>query len=165
MYTKSILIPIVTETSVSLPEYESAGASGMDVRSELTLVNTKFLFDASLDLDKNQVTINPGGRALIPTGIHVAIPEGYEIQVRPRSGLALKKGITVLNTPGTIDADFRGGIGVILINHSNEPFIVEQGDRIAQLVLMKVDKIEWRKVDNLDETVRGEGGFNSTGVK
>ena len=120
MYTKSILIPVVTETPVSLPEYESAGASGMDVRSELTLVNTKFLFDASLDLDKNQVTINPGGRALIPTGIHVAIPEGYEIQVRPRSGLALKKGITVLNTPGTIDADYRGGIGVILINHSNE---------------------------------------------
>lgn len=104
MYTKSILIPVVTETSVSLSEYESVGASGMDVRSELTLVNTKFLFDASLDLDKNQVTINPGGRALIPTGIHVAIPEGYEIQVRPRSGLALKKGITVLNTPGTIDA-------------------------------------------------------------
>ena len=109
------------------------------------------------------IQILPGGRALIPTEIYTAIPMGYEVQVRPRSGLALKHGITVLNTPGTIDADYRNGWGVILMNLGQEPFMVKQGDRIAQGVLAKVEQIEWEEVEELDSTERGLGGFGHTG--
>lgn len=131
------------------PEYTDQGSSGMDIRASLTY----------------SVIINPGCRALIPTGLYVSIPEGYEIQVRPRSGLAFKKGITVLNTPGTLDASYRGEIGVIIQNNGTEDFIIENGDRIAQLVLCEVPKCIWETVDVLDETERGEGGFGHSGVK
>lgn len=132
-----------------LPCYATKGSSGMDVR-------------ASLD---SLVMINPGERALIPTGIHVGLPEGYEIQIRPRSGLALKKGISVLNTPSTIDQDYIGEIHVVLINHSSEVFIVENGDRIAQLVLAEVPVCEWEETDFLSDTERGDGGFGHSGTR
>ena len=131
------------------PEYADIGSSGMDVRASL---------------DEFEV-VRPGCRKLIPTGLFVEIPEGYEIQVRPRSGLALKKGITVLNTPGTIDASYRGEICVILQNNGLEDFIVENGDRIAQLVLCEVPKCIWEIVSELEETARGNGGFGHSGIK
>ncbi|MEC8367299.1 MAG: dUTP diphosphatase, partial [Bacteroidota bacterium] len=109
------------------------------------------------------ITLHPGERKLIKTGLHIELPEGYEAQVRPRSGLALKNGITVLNSPGTIDADYRGDVGVILINHSNENFIVKSGDRIAQLVISKFERAEWESTEKMNSTMRGSSGFGSTG--
>lgn len=143
-------VKVYNSSNYPLPEYETLGAAGMDVR-------------AAID---SRIQIWAGCRAVIPTGLYVEIPEGYEIQVRPRSGLALKKGVTVLNTPGTIDSDYRNQIGVILINTSNEEFYVEPGDRIAQIVLNQVPKINWVPVDSqeaLSSTDRGLGGFGSTG--
>lgn len=130
---------------LDLPAYATSGAAGMDVVSA------------------EDVTIPPGGRHAVATGLAVAIPQDYEIQVRPRSGLALKHGITVPNTPGTIDSDYRGELKVILINHGAVPFEVRRGDRVAQLVLAPVTRASWLVVDELDETARGEGGFGSTG--
>ena len=130
---------------LDLPAYATSGAAGMDV------------------LSAEDVTIEPGGRHAVATGLAVAIPPGFEIQVRPRSGLALKHGITVPNTPGTIDSDYRGEVKVILINLGHEPFEVRRGDRVAQLVLAPVTQATWLAVDELDETARGEGGFGSTG--
>lgn len=129
-----------------LPSYESAGAAGMDVRAAKDMV------------------IAPGARALVPTGFAIAIPHGFEVQVRPRSGLALKKGISVPNSPGTIDSDYRGELGVILINHGHEDFVIAHGDRIAQIVAAPVQRAAMIEVEELDETQRGEGGFGSTGV-
>lgn len=129
-----------------LPSYETSGSAGMDVRAAEAL------------------TIAPGQRGLAGTGFAFAIPTGYEIQVRPRSGLALKKGISIPNTPGTIDSDYRGELKVILINHGEEDFIIERGDRIAQIVVAPVQRGNLREVDRLDETARGSGGFGSTGV-
>ncbi len=131
---------------IDLPQYVSDGAAGMDVVSA------------------EAVRIAPGGRHAVATGLAMAIPEGYEIQVRPRSGLALKHGITVPNTPGTIDSDYRGELKIILINHGSEPFAIERGDRVAQLVLAPVTHARWIMVEELDETVRGAGGFGSTGM-
>ena len=128
-----------------LPAYATAGAAGMDVVSA------------------EDVTLAPGARHAVATGLALAIPEGYEIQVRPRSGLALKHGITVPNTPGTIDSDYRGELKVILINHGTEPFVIQRGDRVAQLVLAPVVQAAWDEVEELDATSRGEGGFGSTG--
>lgn len=170
-----MIIPVITTTQ--LPNYETPASAGMDVRANFDNIVEKFLFNTTIKESENvyinvkgetrhlieSITINPGGRALIPTGLRVAIPEGYEIQVRPRSGLALKNGITLLNTPGTIDADYRGDIGVIVINHGTEPFTIIAGDRIGQIVLNKVERIEWKEVNNLPDTIRGEGGFGSTG--
>ena len=170
-----MIIPVITTTQ--LPNYETPASAGMDVRANFDNIVEKFLFNTTIKESENvyinvkgetrhiieSITINPGGRALIPTGLRVAIPEGYEIQVRPRSGLALKNGITLLNTPGTIDADYRGDIGVIVINHGTEPFTIIAGDRIGQIVLNKVERIEWKEVNNLSDTIRGEGGFGSTG--
>ncbi len=130
---------------LDLPQYATQGAAGMDV------------------LSAEDVTLAPGARHAVATGLAVAIPHGFEIQVRPRSGLALKFGITVPNTPGTIDSDYRGELKVILINHGHDPFEVRRGDRVAQLVLAPVTRASWLKVDELDETTRGEGGFGSTG--
>jgi dUTP pyrophosphatase len=130
---------------LDLPRYATAGAAGMDV------------------LSAEDVIIEPGARHAVATGLAVAIPPGYEIQVRPRSGLALKHGISVPNTPGTIDSDYRGELKVILINHGAEPFVIHRGDRIAQLVLAPVTLAEWGEVSELDETMRGAGGFGSTG--
>lgn len=137
---------VVNDNGIKLPIAETASAAGCDIRSN------------------HDATINPGHRLLVKTGVCVEIPIGYEIQVRPRSGLALSKGITVLNSPGTIDADYRGEIGVILVNLSNEEFRVNDGERIAQLVIAKHQRVEWQKVEILDETKRGSGGFGSTGA-
>jgi dUTP pyrophosphatase len=131
-----------------LPAYETSGAAGMDLRAAV---------------GAESVVLGPGMRALIPTGLAIALPEGFEAQVRPRSGLAFKHGVTQLNTPGTIDSDYRGEVKVILINHGQEPFAIAHGDRIAQLVIAPVTQAVWAEVDGLDETVRGVGGFGSTG--
>ncbi|NNK88360.1 MAG: dUTP diphosphatase [Flavobacteriaceae bacterium] len=140
-------IRIINKSENALPHYETALSAGMDIR-------------ASLDED---ILLKPLARALVKTGLFIELPEGYEAQVRPRSGLALKKGITVLNTPGTIDADYRGEIGVILINLSAEDFHVKSGDRIAQLIISQHERAQWDEVEILSETVRGSGGFGSTG--
>jgi len=137
------------KTDINTPKYATTYSAGFDL-------------EAACDQD---ITIAPGQTALIPTGIAMALTKGYEAQVRPRSGLALKKSITVLNTPGTIDADYRGEVGVILINHGKENFIVNKGMRIAQIIINKYEKAEIEVVDNLDETERGAGGFGSTGTK
>lgn len=130
---------------LDLPAYATSGAAGMDVVSA------------------EEVTIAPGGRHAVATGLSMAIPQGYEIQVRPRSGLAFKHGITVPNTPGTIDSDYRGELKVLLINHGHEPFVIARGDRVAQLVLAPVVQAAWTEVEELDATARGAGGFGSTG--
>lgn len=140
-------VKVYNESPNSLPQYETSGAAGLDVKAN------------------ENVTIKPGERVLVKTGLFVEIPEGYELMVRPRSGLAIKHGITVLNSPGCVDPDYRGNVGVILINHSSSDFEVRIGDRIAQLVLNKVEKIDWQTViskDELSMTNRGSGGFGST---
>ncbi|HEX9981516.1 MAG TPA: dUTP diphosphatase [Flavobacterium sp.] len=142
-------IKIINRSGHSLPAYETNASAGMDLRAEIP----------------QAITLNPLDRAIVKTGLFIELPIGYEAQVRPRSGLAAKKGITVLNSPGTIDADYRGEIGVILVNLSNEPFTVENGERIAQLVIAKHERAQWEEVHELSETSRGEGGFGSTGVK
>ena len=142
-------IKIVNKSKHPLPEYATPSSAGMDLRANI---------DAP-------ITLAPGERKLIPTGIYIALPVGYEAQVRPRSGLALKHGITVCNTPGTVDSDWRGPVGVILINLGQEDFVVNDGDRIAQMVIAKHETAEWDVVEKLDETERGEGGYGHTGVK
>lgn len=142
-------IKIINKSNHQLPSYETIASAGMDLR-------------ATLDLP---VTLKPLERAIVKTGLFIELPIGYEAQIRPRSGLAAKKGITVLNTPGTIDADYRGEIGVILVNLSNEDFVIEDGERIAQMIIAKHERAEWHQVGTLSETERGAGGFGSTGVK
>jgi dUTP pyrophosphatase len=142
-------VEIINRSGFELPDYKTAQSAGMDLH-------------ACLD---TPVTLQPLERALIPTGLYIALPDGYEAQVRPRSGLALKQGLTVLNAPGTIDADYRGEIGVILANVSNEAVTIEHGERVAQLVIAAYTKIEWSPVEVLSETDRGAGGFGSTGSK
>ena len=135
------------DQNIKLPFYKTPQSSGMDLMA----------------INQKQITINPGGKEIIPTGLSVAIPKNYEIQIRPRSGLAANKGISVLNSPGTIDADYRGEIKIILINLGKEPFIVKSGDRIAQMVLCPESKVELKEVKELPNTIRGKGGFGSTG--
>jgi dUTP pyrophosphatase len=142
-------IKIINQSQHPLPNYETLGSAGMDIRANLT----------------ESITLNPLERTIVKTGLSIELPIGYEAQVRPRSGLAAKKGITVLNSPGTVDADYRGEIGVILVNLSNEPFVIENGERIAQLVIAQHERAEWIEVETLSETSRGAGGFGSTGVK
>ncbi len=142
-------VKIINQSKHGLPHYETSASAGMDVRANL---------DAS-------VTLKPMERCLVRTGLFLEIPEGFECQVRPRSGLAFKNGITVLNAPGTIDADYRGEVGVILINLSNENFVINDGERIAQLVFAKFEQAKWNATTELSETDRGAGGFGSTGVK
>ena len=142
-------IKVINKGHQPLPQYATEQSAGMDLR-------------ANLD---EPVTLKPLERRLIPTGLHIALPAGFEAQVRPRSGLALKKGITVLNTPGTIDADYRGEIGVVLINLSQEEFVVNDGERIAQMVIARHEKADFIEVEMLNETERGEGGYGHTGVK
>lgn len=144
----TVKVKIIAEDGVQLPAYETSGAAGMDLRAHLSC----------------PVSIPPMGRALIPTGLRIALPAGYEAQVRPRSGLAYKKGITVLNSPGTIDCDYRGEIGVILCNLGSEIFVVNNNDRIAQMIVAPYSRVEFEKEIKLDNTVRGEGGFGHTGV-
>lgn len=142
-------IKIVNNSKHPLPNYETLASAGMDLRADL----------------EEAVVLKPLERAIVPTGLYIALEVGLEAQVRPRSGLAAKHGITVLNSPGTVDADYRGPVGVILANLSNEPFTIQDGDRIAQLVIAKHERVDWEEVDVLDETKRGTGGFGSTGVK
>lgn len=142
-------IKIINKSTHSLPEYETIASAGMDLRANLVAA----------------VTLKPLERTIIKTGLFIELPIGIEAQVRPRSGLAAKKGITVLNAPGTVDADYRGEIGVILVNLSNEDFTIENGERVAQLVIAKHERAAWQQVDILGETERGAGGFGSTGVK
>ncbi len=142
-------VKIINKSQHNLPHYESEASAGMDLRANIS----------------EAVTLKPLDRAIVKTGLFIELPIGYEAQVRPRSGLAAKKGITVLNSPGTIDADYRGEIGVILVNLSNEAFTVENGDRVAQLVIAKHEHISWEEVEVLEETSRGSGGFGSTGSK
>ncbi len=142
-------VKIINNSKNPLPAYATPLSAGMDLRANL----------------EQSVTLSPMERRLIPTGLFIELPQGYEAQIRPRSGLALKKGITVLNTPGTIDADYRGEIGVILINLSNEPFVIESGERICQMVIAKHENAEFIEVDELSSTERGAGGFGHTGKK
>lgn len=161
----TINIPVINKSSNELPKYAHKGDAGLDLRANIEEIeNNKYLFNA-IKLNDTTIILNPGGRALILTGLYMAIPEGYEFQIRPRSGLALKHGITVLNTPGTIDAVYRGNIGVILKNDGTEPFIIEQGDRIAQGVLNKVEEANLIEVESLDETDRSDSGYGKSGVK
>ncbi|MCR9226436.1 MAG: dUTP diphosphatase [Flavobacteriaceae bacterium] len=142
-------IKIINKSGHKLPHYETLASAGMDLRADIG----------------SPITLKPLERAIVPTGLYMELPVGYEAQVRPRSGLAAKKGVTVLNAPGTIDADYRGNVGVILVNLSNEDFTVENGERIAQMVIAKHERAEWEEVGALSETDRGEGGFGSTGTK
>ncbi|MEY3055750.1 MAG: hypothetical protein RLZZ614_277 [Bacteroidota bacterium] len=145
----STTVQIVNKSHHPLPEYATTGSSGMDIRAFLTI----------------PITMAPMERVLIPTGLFLALPENWEAQIRPRSGLAIKQGLTCLNTPGTIDADYRGELKVILINLSNEPQLITDGDRIAQMVFQKVEKVILEKVESLEATERGAGGFGHTGKK
>ena len=142
-------IKIVNKSQHDSPQYATSQSAGLDLRANLT----------------ESITLKPLGRTLVKTGLFIELPEGYEAQVRPRSGLAYKKGITVLNSPGTIDADYRGEIGVILVNLSEEEFIIENGERVAQMVIAKHEQANWVEVITLDDSERGAGGFGSTGVK
>ncbi len=144
-----IEVEINNQSAFDLPAYATEGAAGLDIRANIS----------------EAIVLSPLERQLIPTGLFVAIPLGYEIQIRPRSGLAFKHGITVLNTPGTIDADYRGEIKVLLVNLSNAPFSIEPGERIAQMVLAKHETLSWKTTEELPSTERGAGGFGSTGVK
>lgn len=142
-------VKVINKGGNPLPEYATAFSAGLDVRAA----------------NDEPIVLAPLARAMVPTGLYLEIPRGYEVQVRPRSGLAAKKGVTVLNSPGTIDSDYRGEVCVILVNLSNEPFTVERGERIAQLVLARYEQIEWEEVGQLSSSDRGEGGFGSTGTK
>lgn len=144
---EKVIVRLVLENGVELPKYMTEGAAGMDVKANIA----------------EPITLKSLERKLIPTGIKMEIPNGYEVQVRPRSGLALKHGVTLVNTPGTIDSDYRGEVGIILINLSSEEFVVNPGERIGQLVLQKVYKMEFEEVEELSATVRAEGGFGHTG--
>ena len=142
-------VKVINKSNNALPEYATEFSAGMDVRAA----------------NFEPIVLKPLQRAIVPTGLYLEIPAGYEVQVRPRSGLAAKRGITVLNAPGTIDADYRGEVCVILVNLSNDDFVVERGERIAQIVLAKHEKIEWEESESLADSQRGEGGFGSTGTK
>lgn len=161
----TINVPVINKSSNELPKYAHKGDAGFDLRANVEEIeNSNYLFNA-IKLNDTTIILNPGGRVLIPTGLYMAIPEDYELQIRPRSGLALNHGITVVNTPGTIDATYRGNIGVILKNDGTEPFIIEQGDRIAQGVLNKVEEANLIETDSLDETDRSDSGYGKSGVK
>ncbi|MDG2195080.1 MAG: dUTP diphosphatase [Polaribacter sp.] len=141
-------VQIINKSKHATPNYETEGSAGMDLRANI----------------EEMITLKPLERAIVKTGLFIALPIGFEAQVRPRSGLAAKKGITVLNSPGTVDADYRGEIGVILVNLSNEDFVINDGERIAQLIIAKHERVHWQEVTVLNETERGAGGFGSTGV-
>ncbi|HYX06262.1 MAG TPA: dUTP diphosphatase [Bacteroidales bacterium] len=143
-----MIVRVINKSKHELPDYETTHSAGMDVRANLV----------------SEVSIRAGERVLIPTGLFIELPEGFEAQIRPRSGLAIKHGITVLNSPGTIDADYRGEIKVILINLSDKDFVIKDGERICQMIVSRFEKISWKIADAIDNTLRGEGGFGHTGV-
>lgn len=141
-------VQIINRSKHALPSYATPLSAGMDLRANL----------------EEPITLQPLQRCLVPTGLFIALPEGYEAQVRPRSGLAIKKGVTVLNSPGTVDADYRGEVCVVLVNLSSEPFVIEDGERVAQMIVAKHEQVEWEPVEVLSDTERGAGGFGHTGV-
>ena len=141
-------VQIINRSKHALPSYATLLSAGMDLRANL----------------EEPITLQPLQRCLVPTGLFIALPEGYEAQVRPRSGLAIKKGVTVLNSPGTVDADYRGEVCVVLVNLSSEPFVIEDGERVAQMIVAKHEQVEWEPVEVLSDTERGAGGFGHTGV-
>lgn len=144
-----VKVKIINNSGNALPSYETPSAAGMDVRAFI----------------KEPIVIKPMQRVLVPTGLRVQLPEGYEMQIRPRSGMALKHGITLANSPGTVDADYRGEIGIIVINLSDQPFVINDGDRICQMVVTQYSHVQWEQVDCIDKTERGDGGFGHTGVE
>lgn len=170
-WLSSMKVLVVNKGNKKLPKFETSGAAGADIRADFSRIQEypikvhggAEVITAGEAHDKIMVKLTPHSRALIPTGLYVAIPEGYELQIRPRSGLALKEGLTVINTPGTVDSDYRGEVGVVILNTSNEDRFIEDGERIAQILLKKVIQFDWEEVDTLSQTDRGEGGFNSTG--
>jgi dUTP pyrophosphatase len=145
---QGIKVKIINRSHHPLPAYGTPGSAGMDVRAFL----------------KHPIVLQPLERVLVPTGLYIQLPEGYECQLRPRSGLALKAGITLANSPGTVDADYRGEIGVILINLSNQQFVINDGERICQMVIARYERVDWEPVEEIDETLRGDGGFGHTGT-
>ena len=147
---ETIKVKIINRSHHQLPEYATPGSAGMDVRAFLP---------------EKPVVLGPLERALVPTGLYIQLPHGYECQIRPRSGLTIKHGISLVNTPGTVDSDYRGEIGVILVNLSNEPFTVNDGERICQMVITRYTRVDWERVERIDETERGKGGFGHTGVQ
>lgn len=165
---KKFIIPVIKETNNELPEYQTPQSAGCDIRAELQTINQYFFFDTKINEVKEgkikSICILPLGRCLIPTGLKMAIPDGYEIQIRPRSGWALKFGLSLANGVATIDADYRDEVGVILINFGKKPVIIEQGERIGQFVLNKIEQFDWKPVKELDATER-KGGYSHTGTK
>lgn len=168
-----MIVKVINKSNNSLPKFETPDSAGVDVRADFSRINEfpikvyggAEVISAGEAHEKIMIKLTPGSRALIPTGLFMAVPKGYEMQVRPRSGLALKEGLTVLNTPGTIDADYRGEVGIIIINTSNEDRFIEDGERIAQLLLKKAEQFTWKETDILDETERGDRGFGHSGKK
>lgn len=160
-------VQVINLSKNELPNYATPLSAGMDLRADFSRISNDnhLIVYGNIDLENNtKLTLYPGARVLIPTGLKIALPEGYEARIQPRSGLALKKGISVVNSPGCVDADYREEIGVILINHGIEPFVIESGDRIAQMIVSKVEHVEFEEVDCLTKTDRN-GGFGSTGAK
>lgn len=164
------VVKVINLSSNELPKYETKGAAGMDLRADFSRVTTEnplkfYAGSGYFDFEKKALRIDSMARVLIPTGLKIALPEGMEMQIRPRSGMALKKGLTCTNAIGTVDEDYRGEVCMVAINLNPEPIWIENSERICQAVFKKYEKIEWFPVDTLDETERGEGGFNSTGSK
>lgn len=145
---ETLKVKIINRSHHPLPAYATPGSSGMDVRAFLS----------------HPIVLQPLERVLVPTGLYLQLPRGYECQIRPRSGLSLKHGITIVNTPGTVDSDYRGEIGVVVINLSKEPFVINDGERICQMVIAQYDRVDWEPVERIDETVRGDGGFGHSGT-
>jgi dUTP pyrophosphatase len=160
-----IEVKVVNKSLNNLPKYETPNSAGMDLKANLTNLDTKYFHFADFDEERDTLIIFSGGRALIPTGLYTEIPKGYEAQIRPRSGLALKYAITVLNTPGTIDSDYRNEWGIIIINLGDDPFEIKTGDRIGQVVFNKVEEVVWDQVENLEDLNKTNrfGGFGHTG--
>lgn len=146
---ETLKVKIINRSHHPLPAYATPGSSGMDVRAFV----------------KHPIVLQPLERVLVPTGLYLQLPRGYECQIRPRSGLALKHGITIANAPGTVDSDYRGEVGIIVINLSKEPFVINDGERICQMVIARYDRVEWEQVERIDETVRGDGGFSHSGTE
>ena len=162
MFKRKLIVKVALSSTAAIPEYHTEGSAGLDLAANLN-IEPIIVADATYEKTLQSVKIKPFGRVLIKTGIKVEIPKGYELQIRPRSGLSLKSGLMVSNSPGTIDSDYRGDIGIIITNVSNKTVIINHGDRIAQAVLSKFERITFKVVNSVEKTERGEGGFGSTG--
>lgn len=160
-------VQVINLSNNELPKYSIEGSAGMDLRADFSRISEENPLTIYGDADYTkqiEVTLYPGSRMLIPTGLKIALPEGYEARIQPRSGLALKNGISIVNTPGCVDANYRGEIGIILINHGLKPFTIKHGDRVAQMIVSKIECVEFEQVEELNDTNRGSGGFGSTSI-